>query len=74
LGANVIIASRTESLVIKAVKSLSSFGKAYGHQCDIRDLESVNNFSDWIKNKFKNLDVLVNNAGVNFLQLLQKCL
>jgi len=72
LGANVIIASRTESLVIKAVKSLSSFGKAYGHQCDIRDLESVNNFSDWIKNKFKNLDVLVNNAGGQFPSTVTK--
>ena len=41
LGAKVIIASRSESQIKKAVKELSSFGKSYGHQCDIRDLESV---------------------------------
>tara|TARA_B100001250_G_scaffold390302_1_gene390161 strand:+ start:744 stop:1544 length:801 start_codon:yes stop_codon:yes gene_type:complete len=72
LGAKVIIASRTESLVTKAVKSLSSFGKAFGYQCDIRDLESVNKFSDWIKNKFKTVDVLVNNAGGQFPSTVTK--
>ena len=66
LGANVIIASRTESPMNKAVKSLSSFGKCFGHVCDIRDLESVNEFSDWVKNKFVTLDVLINNAGGQF--------
>ena len=66
LGAKVIIASRSESQIKKAVKELSSYGKPYGHQCDIRDLESVNRFSDWIKNKFKIVDILVNNAGGQF--------
>lgn len=66
LGAKVIIASRLESQIKKAVKELSSYGKSYGHQCDIRDLESVNKFSDWLTNKFKMVDVLINNAGGQF--------
>ena len=41
-----------------------SEGKLYAKGLDISDLESVYNFSTWVKDTFAELHILINNAGI----------
>ena len=54
---------------MKAVKELENQNiKAYFHQLDIDNQESINRFAAFIKEKHRGLDVLVNNAAIAFKQ------
>ena len=65
----IILSARNEELGKKSYELLSSKypdskDKFYFHQLDITKEDSINNFCNWVKEKFGKLDYLVNNAGV----------
>lgn len=66
----IIITSRDLNLGKIAVeKLLSEFPSAAGHlstiELDVSDQESISNFKQEIISKFKKIDILFNNAGIN---------
>ncbi len=62
--------ARNEELGMKAIKELEEQGvKASFHQLDIDNLESIRRFADYIKEKYKGLDILINNAAIAFAAL-----
>lgn len=71
-GAKVVITSRSEQRIKKAIDILTDNNKlyrgcVYGFQLDITDINEVNNCILNILNKFSltQLNILVNNAGIN---------
>jgi citronellol/citronellal dehydrogenase len=62
----VFIASRNESKMKDALKSLKKLGDCRSFVCDIRDIEQVNAMADFIAEQSGSLDILVNNAGGQF--------
>ncbi|OIT01657.1 PREDICTED: carbonyl reductase [NADPH] 1-like [Nicotiana attenuata] len=66
-GVTVVLTSRETAVGEEAVKVLQEGGLNVSfHQLDIVDLASVQAFCDWIKETYGGLDILINNAGVNF--------
>ena len=63
-GANVFVCARNQSEVDAAVEGLSSFSKAAGLSCDMRDEEQVRQMLDAAARAFGGVDILVNNAGM----------
>lgn len=65
-GASVVISSRKENNVIKAVNNLRSKGiKVEGVVCHVSDAEHRKRLFKVAKEKFGQLDILVSNAAVN---------
>ncbi|XP_030036115.1 dehydrogenase/reductase SDR family member 4 [Manduca sexta] len=65
-GASIIISSRKESNVNKAVKSLRDDGiNVEGVVCHVANAEQRKQLFDMANNKFGGLDILVSNAAVN---------
>jgi NAD(P)-dependent dehydrogenase (short-subunit alcohol dehydrogenase family) len=69
LNMNIIFTSRNENLgnaslnkIISKYPDYKSF--LFYHQLDITDKQSINAITDWIKTKFKKIDILFNNAGI----------
>jgi NAD(P)-dependent dehydrogenase (short-subunit alcohol dehydrogenase family) len=62
-GANVIVADLDESKCMVFAKSLSTHSIGIG--MDVTNLESIKRLRDKILEKFKHIDVLVNNAAIN---------
>ena len=65
----IILSSRNEELGKKSFETLlskypESKDNFYYHQLDITKEESIKNFTDWVKEKFRKLDYIINNAGV----------
>lgn len=69
LGANVVIASRKQESLDKTAKELGVIenGNIIGISCDVRNYEEVDKTLKQIKEKFGQLDILVNNAAGNFI-------
>jgi 3-oxoacyl-[acyl-carrier protein] reductase len=68
-GAHIIVAARTESEVISVAEKVREFGReSLGFVCDISDENQVNNLVDATINKFKRVDVLINNAGIGSMR------
>jgi citronellol/citronellal dehydrogenase len=65
LGARVIICGRRKELLDDVVKSLGSGAEAI--RVDIRDEEGVNRLVDEVLERHGRIDVLVNNAGGQFM-------
>ena len=67
-GANLIICSRSKNEIKDVVsefsQDLDSDQRIYGFQCDVSIQVEVDRLFELIENKFGNLDVLVNNAGI----------
>ena len=67
-GANLIICSRSkneiEDVVSEFSRDLGSDQRIYGFDCDVSVQVEVDRLFELIENKFGNLDVLVNNAGI----------
>ncbi|CAF0871224.1 unnamed protein product [Brachionus calyciflorus] len=66
-GATVILACRDRKKAEDAVEKIKmekASAKVYFEELDLSDKESIKNFSDRIKNKYKRLDILINNAGL----------
>ena len=50
---------------LKSVEELKKDGlNSQYHQLDIENLESINNFAKYLKEKYGGIDVLVNNAAI----------
>jgi glucose 1-dehydrogenase len=65
-GAKVVIASRSQNAVDKAVRKLQEKGaQAEGIVCDVADLRQVEALAELAVQKFGGLDIWVNNAGVS---------
>ena len=65
-GAKVIIASRTQNAVDKAVRKLRENGAhAEGLACDVSNLQQVEALAEFAVHKFGGLDIWVNNAGLS---------
>ncbi|KAK4374671.1 hypothetical protein RND71_005348 [Anisodus tanguticus] len=66
-GLTVVLTSRDTCVGEEAAESMQEGGlNVEFHQLDIVDPASIESFSDWIKEKYGGLDILINNAGVNF--------
>jgi len=65
LGATVVLCGRTEKpLQATASKISANNGNAHARTCDVSNLESVQDLSDWVSKTLGRVDILVNNAGV----------
>ncbi|RMZ94625.1 carbonyl reductase [NADPH] 1-like [Brachionus plicatilis] len=63
----VYLTARNEQLGKKAVKDLETQGlKVAFHQLDIDNQESIDRFSNFIKERHQGLDLLVNNAAIAY--------
>jgi glucose 1-dehydrogenase len=65
-GAKVVIASRTQHAVDKAVRILQENGaQAEGLACDVSDIQQVEALAEFAIRTFGQLDIWVNNAGLS---------
>jgi len=68
-GAHIVVAARTESEVIVVAEKVKELGrKSLGLVCDISDEKQVKNLVEATINKFKRVDVLINNAGIGSMR------
>ena len=69
LGANVVITSRREELLIKVAKEFNSKhnSEVFPIACDVRKIDEVENVINKSYKKFGKIDCLVNNAAGNFI-------
>tara|TARA_X000000368_G_scaffold413933_1_gene402857 strand:+ start:211 stop:1071 length:861 start_codon:yes stop_codon:yes gene_type:complete len=69
LGANVIITSRREELLIEVAKQFNSKhnSEVFPIACDVRKIDEVENVINESYKKFGKIDCLVNNAAGNFI-------
>lgn len=66
-GAKVYICARDRGEIESAVERLTALGEALGKVCDVREPEQVIALLDSCERRFGGLDVLINNAGVGFM-------
>ena len=62
----VILTARSESSGQEAMKKLSHSDHLYFHTLDVSDQSSVDQLLGWVEAEFGRLDVLINNAGINY--------
>ena len=69
LGANVVITSRREELLIEVAKEFNSkhSSEVFPIACDVRKIDEVENVINESYKKFGKIDCLVNNAAGNFI-------
>lgn len=69
LGANVVITSRREELLIEVAKEFNSKhnSEVFPIACDVRKIDEVENVINESYKKFGKIDCLVNNAAGNFI-------
>ena len=69
LGANVVITSRREELLIEVAKEYNSKhnSEVFPIACDVRKIDEVENVINKSYKKFGKIDCLVNNAAGNFI-------
>ena len=59
--------ARNEDLGRKALNELEKEGvKVNYHQLDIDDINSINSFAKYLKDKYNGLDILINNAAIAY--------
>lgn len=64
LGANVVLAARTEAEIDSAAQNIKEIGgKAIAVKADITKINDVKRLLDTALNEFEKVDILVNNAG-----------
>ncbi|KAH7663064.1 Short-chain dehydrogenase/reductase SDR protein [Dioscorea alata] len=70
-GIMVLLTARNEKRGTEAVEKLkdSGFSDVVFHQLDVSDTASIASLADFIKTEFGKLDILVNNAAVNGLDV-----
>lgn len=65
LGAEVVLAGRTEKPLASTAASIDARGgRTHVKPCDVTDLASVETLGQWVEGTFRRVDVLVNNAGI----------
>lgn len=63
----IYLTSRNEDLGRKALNELEKEGvKVNYHQLDIDDINSINSFAKYLKDKYNGLDILINNAAIAY--------
>ena len=67
-GVGVYICARDRDEIAEAVAQLSEFGECFGKVCDVRDEEQVKNLLSSCESRFGGLDILINNAGLGYMQ------
>ncbi|WP_240842564.1 SDR family NAD(P)-dependent oxidoreductase [Acidaminobacter sp. JC074] len=65
-GYDVIFTARDEIKGKKAMKSLGESARLHFHRLDISSDDSVNKILSYVEDSFGRLDVLVNNAAINY--------
>ncbi|KAJ6672143.1 (+)-NEOMENTHOL DEHYDROGENASE [Salix viminalis] len=66
-GLTVILTSRESSAGLEASNALKELGLSVDyHQLDVLDSLSIKKLAEWIEQTYGGIDVLVNNAGVNY--------
>ncbi|MDQ2177841.1 SDR family oxidoreductase [Marinifilum sp. D714] len=65
-GHRVILTARTLEDGKKAIEKLKSFGEVHFHQLDVSDERSVQQIVKYVEDSFGHLDILINNAGINY--------
>lgn len=69
--ANVVIWDINSDLLDNTVKELSPLGSIEGFTIDVTDLHKIQTLSKDVLNKYKTIDVLINNAGIVVGKLFQ---
>jgi NAD(P)-dependent dehydrogenase (short-subunit alcohol dehydrogenase family) len=64
-GARVVLSSRDVDAVQRAVEALPNPANALGMACDVRDLNQVCALADTAMQRFGQIDVWINNAGIS---------
>lgn len=72
-GAKVIISGRNVEKLVNANKELNKVGECYSQLCDIRRVEEIEELRKYISSEFGRLDILINNAGGQFLLWRRTC-
>jgi NAD(P)-dependent dehydrogenase (short-subunit alcohol dehydrogenase family) len=77
LGATVIIASRSPMRCMETAEYIrkhypASQGTLIVKSLDVSDLDDVAKFSTWFNSAYSHLDILVNNAAVNYVSTMAK--
>lgn len=68
LGASLVIASRRKDVISDTTSQIRKTSKeCLGLQCDVRDMDQVDNMIKNSLNKFGKIDILINNAAGNFI-------
>ena len=68
LGASLVIASRRKDVISDTTSQIRKSGEeCLGLQCDVRDMDQVDNMIKNSLNKFGKIDILINNAAGNFI-------
>lgn len=62
----VILTSRNETKGNEAVQKLSKYENCFFHQLDVTDTASIQKAKTSVEEKFEKLDILINNAGINY--------
>ena len=65
-GYRVIMTARKEADGAKSLSELEKYGEVRFHLLDVRDPESINRLTRYIESTFGHLDILINNAGINY--------
>ncbi|MDW3193722.1 MAG: SDR family oxidoreductase [Cytophagales bacterium] len=63
---SVILTARSESSGEDALTKLGNPDNLYFHTLDVSDQHSVDQIRNFVEQKFGRLDVLINNAGINY--------
>ena len=66
LGARVVVCGRRDEPLEETV-GLADDGRVEAHPCDIREEDQVDALVDWVMERHGRIDLLVNNAGGQFL-------
>ncbi|TKG89596.1 SDR family oxidoreductase [Puteibacter caeruleilacunae] len=65
-GYKVILTARNEAAGKKAQSELQKYGDVYFHTLDVTNAKSTNELKDFVEQEFGRLDMLINNAGINY--------
>ncbi|WP_430817420.1 SDR family oxidoreductase [Carboxylicivirga sp. RSCT41] len=65
-GHKVILTARKEEDGLKAQAKLQKYGEVYFHPLDVADARSVERIRHYVEDEFGHLDILINNAGINY--------
>jgi len=66
-GHTVILTSRNEAKGKQAATELQKeYDKVVYHQLDVNEPESIQRLHDWVADTYSRLDILINNAAINY--------
>jgi NAD(P)-dependent dehydrogenase (short-subunit alcohol dehydrogenase family) len=66
-GAKVYVCARARADIEASVERLTELGETYGKVCDVRSEEEVVALLDSCERRFGGVDILINNAGVGYM-------